>query len=145
MKMPICSAPAVVSRRVLISSTDGSLYCFGINPETYKIKAQQYIEKKMYGKAEEFLVKTKKYANTNEEVEEIGKLLDLVNAEMPEYEKRLDKLAEAESLMDEADKIIWNNKFEKAKTLYRKAQKIYTELNNEFGISFCEKRIEYIE
>jgi outer membrane protein assembly factor BamB len=141
----IRSAPAVVPGKVLVSSTDGKLYCFGIDPTTYKMKAQQYIEEKMYDKAKEFLLEAKEYAKTNEDTEEINHLLDSVEKEMPEYIKRQEKLDKAESFMDEADKIMWNKKFRKAKTLYTKAYEIYTELDDEFKIKFCEKRIEYIE
>ena len=142
---PIFSTPAVVSGMVLISSTDGSLYCFGTDPATYKIKAEQYLENRMYDKAEEFLIKAKEYARDNEETKEIDTLLHIVKAEMPEYQERLTQLSEAESLMDEADEIIWNKKFKEAKNLYTKAFEIYKAYNDEFGISFCEKRIDYIE
>lgn len=141
---PFHSVPALVPGKVLISSSDGYLYSFGIDPATYKTKAQQYIEEKMYGKAKEFLIKAKDYAKTEEEIRDIDDLLDLVNSEMPEYNKKLDNLAEAESFMDEADKILWNKNFKKAKELYTKAHNIYTEYNDEFGVSFCEKRIDYI-
>jgi outer membrane protein assembly factor BamB len=141
----IRSAPAVVPGKVLVSSTDGTLYCFGIDPATYKTKAQQYIEEKMYDKAKEFLIMAKEYAKKNEDIEEINQLLDLVEKEMPDYVKRQEKLAKAESLMDEADKIMWDKRFRKAKALYTKAYDIYTELDDEFKIKFCEKRIEYIE
>ena len=141
----IHSAPAVVSGKVLISSTDGSLYCFGIDPETYKLKAEKYIENEDYKKAEELLMAAKAYARTDEEIKEIDTLLHIVKAEMPEYQERLNQLSEAESLMDEADEIIWNKKFKEAKNLYTKAFGIYKAYNDEFGISFCEKRIDYIE
>jgi outer membrane protein assembly factor BamB len=142
---PFRSAPAVVPGKVLVSSTDGTLYCFGIDPATYKLKAQQYIKEKTYDKAEEFLIKTKDYAKTDEEIREIDNLLQVIHENMPVYEKRREKLDKAESFMDEADKIMWNKKFRKAKTLYTKAYEIYTELDDEFKIKFCEKRIEYIE
>lgn len=142
---PIFPTPAIVSGMVLISSTDGSLYCFGIDPAIYKMKAEQYLENRIYDKAEEFLIKAKEYAEDNEETKEIDTLLDAVNSEMPEYQKRLNQLSEAESLMDEADEIIWNKKFKEAKNLYTKAFEIYEEYNDEFGSSFCEKRIDYIE
>lgn len=142
---PIYSVPALVPGKVLVSSTDGTLYCFGIDPATYKTKAEQYLEDKIYDKAEDFLIKAKEYAKSNEEIDEIDKLLDLVNSEMPEYQKRLYSLSEAEFFMDEADKILWNKKFEEAKTLYTKAYEIYKDINDEFGIKFCEKRIDYIE
>ena len=141
----IRSAPAVVPGKILVSSTNGTLYCFGVDPATYKMKAQQYIEEKMYDKAKEFLIMAKEYAEPNQEIEQINQLLDLVEKELPEYEKRLDTQAEAESFMDEADKILWSKKFRKAKTLYTQACEIYTELENEFGVAFCEKRIDYIE
>jgi hypothetical protein len=142
---PFRSAPAVVPGKVLISSTDGKLYCFGTDPETYKMKAEHYIERKIYDKAEEFLLKAKEWAETNQESEEIDQLLDLVNSEMPEYEKRIDRLSEAESLMDEADRILWDKKFSKAKELYTKARGIFKELDDDFGEEFCERRIYYIE
>ena len=141
----IHSVPAIVPGKVLISSGDGTLYCFGFDPATYKTKAEQYLEDKEYQKAEEYLLKAKENAETSEETEEIDNLLDLVEKEIPEYNKRQNRLSEAESLMDEADKIIWDKKFTKAKTLYTKAYEIYKELDDEFGITFCEKRIEYIE
>jgi outer membrane protein assembly factor BamB len=142
---PIRSAPAVVQEKVLISSTDGKLYCFGIDPETYRMKAEHYIERKIYDKAEEFLLKAKEYAKTNEEIKEIDRKLNFVRSEISEYRKRQNRLAKAESLMDEADKILWDKKFSEAKQLYTKAYEIYTELNDEFGIRFCEERIAYIE
>jgi hypothetical protein len=142
---PFRSAPAVVPGKVLISSTDGKLYCFGTDPETYKMKAEHYIEGGEYDKAEEFLLKAKEWAETNQETEEINQLLDLVNSEMPEYEKRIDNLSEAESLMDEADRILWDKKFSKAKELYTKARGIYEEFDDDFGEEFCERRIYYIE
>lgn len=140
----IYSSPAAVQDRILISSTDGNVYCFGIDPETYKMKAEKYIENKEYEKAEEFLLKAKDYAETDEEMEEIDQLRGIVESEMPEYQKRLNKLSEAESLIDEADNILWNKKYKKAKDLYTKACEIYKELEDEFGVSFCEKRIECI-
>jgi outer membrane protein assembly factor BamB len=140
----IHSVPAIVPGKVLISSGDGTLYCFGIDPATYKTKAEQYLEDKEYQKAEEYLLKAKENAETSEETEEIDRLLDLVKKEMPEYNKKLEKLSEAESFMDEADKILWNKKFNEAKNLYTKAFEIYEEYNDEFGTSFCERRIDYI-
>jgi outer membrane protein assembly factor BamB len=142
---PIHSAPAVVPEKVLISSTDGKVYCFGTDPGTYKVKAEQYIETKIYDKAGEFLIKAKRYAETNEEIKEIDRKLNFVKSEIPKYEKKLDSLSEAEFLMDEADRILWDKKFSEAKELYIKSYKIYTELNDEFGIRFCEERIAYIE
>jgi hypothetical protein len=32
---------------------------------------------------------------------------------MPEYEERMERMTEAEFLMDEADKIMWDKKFKK--------------------------------
>lgn len=142
---PIFSTPAFVPGIVLISSTDGKLYCFGIDHKTYKMKAEIYLEEKIYDKAEDFLVKAKEYTENNEEIEEINNLLNIVNSEMPKYQKRLNKLSEAESLMDEADEILWNKKFNEARNLYTKAFEIYEEYNDEFRLSFCEKRIDYIE
>jgi outer membrane protein assembly factor BamB len=142
---PFRSAPAVVPGKVLVSSTDGKLYCFGTDPETYRMKAEHYIEEKEYDKAKEFLLKAKEFTKTNQESEEIDQLLDLVNSEMPEYEKKLDKLAETECLMDEADRILWDKKFKKARELYTKARGIYEELDDDFGKKFCERRIYYIE
>jgi outer membrane protein assembly factor BamB len=142
---PFRSAPAVVPGKVLISSTDGKLYCFGTDPETYKMKAEHYIERKIYDKAEEFLLKAKECSKTSEDIEEIDSLLDFVRSEMPEYEKGQNKLAETESLMDEADKILWDKKFSEAKELYTKAYEIYKELNDECGVRFCEEKIAYIE
>jgi outer membrane protein assembly factor BamB len=141
----IRSTPAVVPGKVLVSSTDGKLYCFGIDPDTYKMKAEHYIEKKIYDKAEEFLLKAEEYAKISKDIDEIDSLLDFVRSEMPEYEKKLDNLSEAESLMGKADRILWNKKFSKAKKLYTEAHKIYTELDNEFGRRFCEERITSIE
>ena len=142
---PIYSVPAIVPGKVLISSTDGILYCFGIDPATYKTKAEQYLENKEYQKAEEFLLKAKENVETSEETEEIDRLLDLVASKLLEYQTRVDNLSEAESLMDKADEILWNNKFKEAKNLYIKAYEIFKELDDELGVSFCEKRIEYIE
>ena len=142
---PIFSTPAVVSGIVLISSTDGKLYCFGIDPATYKTKAEQYLEDGVYDKAEEFLIKAKEYAKDDGEIEEIDNLLNIANSKMLEYQKRSDELSEAESLMDEADEILWKKEFEEAQSLYIKASEIYEEYNDEFGLSFCEKRMDYIE
>jgi beta propeller repeat protein len=142
---PFRSAPAVVPGNVLVSSTDGTLYCFGIDPATYKMKAQQYIEDKMYDKAREFLIMAREYAKTDENTKEINHLLDLVEKEMPEYVKRQEKLDKAESFMDEADKMLWDNELGMPKILYMKACNTYRELHNEFGVSFCEMKIEYIE
>ena len=72
-------------------------------------------------------------------------LLDLVNDHRKEIEEREEEFKEAESLMDKADEILWDNQFIKAKTLYEKAGKIHKELGNEFGVSFCETRIAYIQ
>ncbi|MBU7017599.1 MAG: hypothetical protein HXS44_08820, partial [Theionarchaea archaeon] len=41
--------------------------------------------------------------------------------------------------------ILWGNQFEEAQTLYRKASRIYIELEDEFGVSFCQSRISYIQ
>jgi outer membrane protein assembly factor BamB len=141
---PIHSSPAITSEGVLISST-GGLYCFGIDPETYRMKAEKYLENSVYDRAEEFLEKAKDYAKTNEDTEEIDKLLDLVNSNKEEYQKTLDRLSEAEAIMDEADTILWNNQFEKAQHLYSKASTIYEELNDEFRSSFCKNRVDYIQ
>jgi tetratricopeptide (TPR) repeat protein len=142
---PIYSAPAISQGRVLISSTDGNLYCFGIDPETYKAKAEKYIEVEKYRKAEEFLIKAKEYAETNDEIKEIEELLDLVDDYKKEYQERQEKIEEAESLMDRADEILWNDQFKEAQNLYKKARKIYKKVDDEFGVSFCESRIEYIQ
>jgi hypothetical protein len=47
--------------------------------------------------------------------------------------------------MNKADEILWDNQFKEAQTLYRKASKIHKELGNEFGVSFCESRISYLQ
>lgn len=142
---PIHSSPAITSKGILISSAGGGLYCFGIDPETYRIKAEKYLENEVYDRAEEFLVKAKEYARTNEYTEEIDELLNLVNSKLEKYQETLDRLSEAEVLMDEADKILWNNEFEEAQNLYLKASTIYEELNNEYELSFCKNRIDYIQ
>lgn len=142
---PIHSSPAIISGKVLISSTDGSVYCFGIDPEKYKTKAEKYIEEKEYGKAEEFLIKAKEFIETEDEVKEIEELLDFVNDHKKEYQKRQEKIEEAESLMDRADEILWNDQFKEALDLYVKAREIYRELGEKFGESFCEARINYIQ
>jgi len=90
-------------------------------------------------------MKARKYAETGEDIEEIDGLLDLVNLEMEEYQYKLDKLSEAESFMDEADKILWNKEFEEAQSLYIEARKIYKELDDEFGVFFCENKKSYLE
>ena len=142
---PIYSAPAISQGRVLISSADGSLYCFGIDPETYKTTAEKYIEDEDYRKAEEFLIKAREYAETDEEIKEIEELLDIVDDHKKEYQERQDRIEEAESLMDRADEILWNDQFKEAQNLYKKARKIYEKVDDEFGVSFCEARIEYIQ
>ena len=139
---PIFATPAISQGRVLISSADGSLYCFGIDPETYKTKAEKYIKVEEYGKAEEFLIKAKEYA---EEIREIEELLDIVDDHKKEYQERQDRIEEAESLMDRADEILWNDQFKEAQNLYKKARRIYEKVDDEFGVSFCEARIEYIQ
>jgi tetratricopeptide (TPR) repeat protein len=108
------------------------------------MKARHYIEEKEYGKAEMFLLKAKECTDMNENGEALEELLKYVNNHKKEYEKRKEKMEEAESLMDKADEILWDNQFEEAQTLYRKASKIHKELGNEFGVSFCESRITYI-
>jgi YD repeat-containing protein len=57
----IRSAPAVVDGKVLVSSTDGKLYCFGIDPDTYLVKAQNYLEEGEIEKAQQFLAKASFY------------------------------------------------------------------------------------
>lgn len=140
----IRSAPAVVDGKVLISSTDGKLYCFGIDPDTYLSKAQNYLEEGEIEKAQQFLVKAKEYAETEEEITSIENLSEIVDERMPEYEERMKKINEAESLMDEADKIMWDGKFAEAHDLYNEAYTIYQEVDNEFGKAFCMERVEYI-
>ncbi len=142
---PIRSSPAIVSGKILVSSTDGWLYCFGIDPETYRLKAENYLKEKDYGRAEEFLVKAQEYAKTNEDAEEINTLLSLVSSEREEYQERLDRISEAETLMEKADEVLWDKEYEEAEDLYAKAGEIYEELNDEFGVSFCESRITYIQ
>jgi len=141
--VPIYSSPAISQGKVLISSTDGSVYCFGIDPETYKTKVEKYIEEKEYGKAEEFLIKAKEYETDGGK--EIEELLDFVDDHKKEYQKRQEKIEEAESLMDRADEILWNDQFKKALNLYVKAKEMYRELGEEFEVSFCETRINYIQ
>ena len=142
---PIYSAPAISQGKVLISSTDGNLYCFGIDPETYTMKAEKYIENEDYKKAEEFIINAKNYSGTTEEIQEIEELLDVVDDHTKDYEERQEKIEEAESLMDKADKILWDNQFNEAQDLYKKARKIYKKIGDEFGVSFCESRIDYIQ
>jgi outer membrane protein assembly factor BamB len=140
----IRSAPAVVDGKVLISSTDGKLYCFGIDPDTYLSKAQKYLEEGEIEKAQQFLVKAKEYAETEEEITDIESLLTIVDEKMPEYKIRVEKIKEAESLMNEADRIMWDGKFTKAHGLYNEAYTIFQEVDDEFGEAFCMERMEYI-
>ncbi|MBU7014882.1 MAG: PQQ-like beta-propeller repeat protein [Theionarchaea archaeon] len=140
----IRSAPAVVDGKVLLSSTDGKLYCFGIDPETYLSRAQEYLEEGEIEKAQQFLVKAREHATTEEEITEIENLLEVVNQKMPEYAGRMEKMKEAESLMDEADKIMWDKKFEKAHDLYGRAYAIFQEVDDDFREAFCMERMEYI-
>jgi outer membrane protein assembly factor BamB len=140
----IRSAPAVVDGKVLISSTDGKLYCFGIDPDTYFVKAQSYLENGEIGKAQQFLAKAREYAEAEEEITSIESLLTIVDQKMPEYEERMEKIKEAESLMDEADRIMWEKKFKKAHDLYNEAYTIFQEVDDEFGKAFCMERMEYV-
>jgi YD repeat-containing protein len=140
----IRSAPAVVDGKVLISSTDGKLYCFGIDPDTYLSKAQEYLEEGEIDKAKQFLVKAKEYAETEEEITDIESLLTIVDEKMPEYKIRVEKIKEAESLMNEADRIMWDKKFKKAHDLYSEAYVTFQEVDDEFGEAFCMERMEYI-
>jgi outer membrane protein assembly factor BamB len=140
----IRSAPAVVDGKVLVSSTDGKLYCFGIDPDTYLVKAQNYLEEGEIGKGQQFLVKAKEYAETEEEITEIESLLTIVDEKMPEYKIRVEKIKEAESLMNEADRIMWDGKFTKAHDLYNEAYTTFQEVDDEFGKAFCMERMEYI-
>lgn len=142
---PIHSAPAFAWGKVLISSTDGHLYCFAIDPEAYKEKAQKYVGEKDFGKAEEVLIKAEEYATTDKDLIEIGALRNLVKLQKKEYEKKRDRLAEAEALLDEADRILWEKSYKEAYNLYVKAEKIFAELDEEFGVSFCESRISYLQ
>jgi len=64
---------------------------------------------------------------------------------MKDYKKRVEKLSEAESFMDKADKALWDKEFEEAKELYTKALKIYKKVDYEYGVSFCEYRVDYVE
>jgi hypothetical protein len=73
------SSPAVVPGKVLISSTDGKLYCFGIDLDTYFLKAQRYLENGEIEKAQQFLVRAKEYAETEEEITEIESLLTFID------------------------------------------------------------------
>lgn len=141
---PIYATPAIVEGKVLISSTDGSIYCFGIDPETYKMKAEKYLEDGIYDRAEEFFVKAYEYATTDEK-KDIEESLDLISIKMEEYQKRTEMRSEAERLMDEADKIMWNDEFIQAKALYVKAKSIFEELNDELLTNFCESRLDYIQ
>jgi hypothetical protein len=140
----IYSSPAVVPGKVLISSTDGKLYCFGIDPDTHFLKAQKQFENGEIEKAQQFLVKAKEYAEPEEEITEIENLLEIVDQKMPEYKERMEKINEAESLMDEADRIMWDKKFKKAHDLYSEAYTIFQEVDDEFGEAFCRERMEYI-
>jgi outer membrane protein assembly factor BamB len=140
----IRSAPAVVDGKVLISSTDGKLYCFGIDPDTYLVKAQNYLEEGEIEKAQQFLVKAKEYAETEEEITSIENLLEIVDQKMPEYKIRVEKIKEAESLMNKADRIMWDGKFTKAHDLYSEAYTIYQEVDDDFETAFCMERMEYI-
>lgn len=140
----IRSAPAAVDGKVLVSSTDGKLYCFGIDPDTYLSKAQSYLEEGEIEKTQQFLVKAKESAETEEKVTEIENLLTVVDKKIPEYEERMEKISEAESLMDEADRIMWDKKFKKAHDLYNEAHTIFQEVDDEFGEALCTERMEYI-
>jgi hypothetical protein len=51
---------------------------------------------------------------------------------------------EAGSLMDEADRIMWDKKFTKAHDLYSEAYVTFQEVDDEFGEAFCRERLEYI-
>ena len=58
---------------------------------------------------------------------------------MPEHQDRVEKMSEAETLMNEADRIIWDKKFEEAINLCDKVKKIFE--GDEFQPPFCENRI----
>ena len=142
---PIHSTPALAWGKVLISSTDGKLYCFAIDPGTYTARAEEYYEEKDYGRAEEFLIAAKEHAKNKEDMKEINRLLSRIKSKEKEYKERLDRLSKAETLMDEADAILWDNKYVEARELYRKAYRIFDELDDEFGKNFCMNRITYIQ
>lgn len=141
---PTHSSPAIVSGKVLVSSGE-SLYCFSIDPETYILKARKYIDGKTFDLAAEFLLKAEEYAKTGEEAEEIDTLLERTIPEIPTYRAHREKSAKAEALIDEVDRIIWNRDFKGAENCYREARTIYEELKDEFGVSFCQDRIIYIQ
>jgi outer membrane protein assembly factor BamB len=140
----IRSAPAVVDGKVLIPSTDGKLYCFGIDPDTYFLKAQNYLENGEIEKAQQFLVKAKEHAKTEEEITRIENFLTIVDEKMPEYKGRMEKIKKAESHKNEADNILWDKKFRKAHDLYGRAYAIFQEVDDEFGEALCMERMEYI-
>ena len=142
---PIHASPAVTDGKVLIASTDGKLYCFGIDPAKYKSKALNYIEDGNYIRAEDFLLNAREYTEHGDEKREIDDLIESIQTEKEEQEGRLEKISEAETLMDNADEILWDKEFEEAESRYGEAMRIYEEPDNEFGVSFCEMKVAYIQ
>jgi len=57
----ILASPAVVCEKMFIASTDGKLYCFGIDPETYFEKAEKYEQQGDTEKAREFYMRARDY------------------------------------------------------------------------------------
>ncbi|MGC1120046.1 MAG: PQQ-binding-like beta-propeller repeat protein [Candidatus Methanofastidiosia archaeon] len=57
----IVSPATIANERIYVGSTDGTLYCFGIDPETYFTKAQDYEEKGDTEKAQKFYRKARDY------------------------------------------------------------------------------------
>jgi len=57
----ILASPAVAYEKVFVASTDGKLYCFGIDPETYFEKAVKYEKRGDAERAKEFYTRARDY------------------------------------------------------------------------------------
>lgn len=75
----ILASPAVAYEMVFVASTDGKLYCFGIDPETYFQKAEKYEEHGDTERAREFYKRARDYYESQgnlEMVKQCEKKLD---------------------------------------------------------------------
>lgn len=145
---PIVTSPAVIEGNVYVSCFDGSLYAFGIDPETYFQKAQNYVEKKNFEDAEKYCMKAREWylrKGDPDGVVACDEFMEVLREKIREYSLIEESVNQAQHYFDEGNEALLRKRFGDALEFYDLSRALYEGIHNEDGAQRCYQRIDYIK
>lgn len=144
----IVASPAIVDGKILVPCTDGFLYAFGIDPETYVQKAQKYLEKRDYEKAQEYFHKAREWYTQKGDYGKVAacdESIEAVNGEIKDYSLISDSVKSAEEYFNQGNEALLRRKYDNALELFTLSKDSYERIDDTSRMEKCCQRIEYIK